>query len=145
MPFGIFLFALKSEFQKSEENGEKRRKPEKISGFSVGIFFVKMHWRKIPEFRLRRKFARSPPGKRACRSSSGECEPDPATPLACGAWCASCVARPKRTGTRACSFWLVLTKKMPDYLPSVCFATSAKIPSQTPITQETRGEKPFGK
>ena len=38
-----------------------------------------------------------------------------------------------------------LTKKMPDYLPSVCFATSAKIPSQTPITQETRGEKPFGK
>ena len=25
-------------------NGEKRRKPEKISVFSVGIFFVKMHW-----------------------------------------------------------------------------------------------------
>jgi hypothetical protein len=42
-PIGIFLFALKSEFQKSEENGEKRRKPEKISGFSVGIFFVKTH------------------------------------------------------------------------------------------------------
>ena len=39
-PIGIFLFSLKSEFQKSEENGEKRRKPEKISGFSVGIFFV---------------------------------------------------------------------------------------------------------
>ena len=38
MPIGIFLFSLKSEFQKSEENGEKRRKPEKISGFSVGIF-----------------------------------------------------------------------------------------------------------
>ena len=36
-PIGIFLFALKSEFQKSEENGEKRRKPEKISGFSAGI------------------------------------------------------------------------------------------------------------
>ena len=35
MPFGIFLFSLKSEFQKSEENGEKRRKPEKISGFST--------------------------------------------------------------------------------------------------------------
>ena len=34
MPFGIFLFAQKPEFQKSEENGEKRRKPEKISGFS---------------------------------------------------------------------------------------------------------------
>ena len=42
-PIGIFLFALKSEFQKSEENGEKRRKPEKISGFSVGIFFVKTY------------------------------------------------------------------------------------------------------
>jgi hypothetical protein len=40
MPIGIFLFARKSEFQKSEENSEKRRKPEKISGFSVGIFFV---------------------------------------------------------------------------------------------------------
>lgn len=37
MPIGIFLFALKSEFQKSEENGEKRRKPEKISGFPAGI------------------------------------------------------------------------------------------------------------
>ena len=44
-PIGIFLFALKSEFQKSEENGEKRRKPEKISGFSVGIFFVNSSWR----------------------------------------------------------------------------------------------------
>ena len=44
MPIGIFLFSLKSVFQKSEENGEKRRKPEKISGFSVGIFFVKTHW-----------------------------------------------------------------------------------------------------
>ena len=44
MPIGIFLFALKSKFQKSEENGKKRRKPEKISGFSVGIFFVKTHW-----------------------------------------------------------------------------------------------------
>ena len=36
--FGIFLFLLKIEFWKSEENGEKRRKPEKISGFSTGIF-----------------------------------------------------------------------------------------------------------
>ena len=42
---GIFLFALKSEFQekphfarKVPKNVEKRRKPEKISGFSVGIF-----------------------------------------------------------------------------------------------------------
>ena len=49
MPIGIFLFALKSEFQKSEKNGEKRKKPEKISGFSVGIFFVKTHWRHHPE------------------------------------------------------------------------------------------------
>ena len=49
MPFGIFLFSLKSEFQKSEENGEKRRKPEKISGFSVGIFFVNTSWRRHPD------------------------------------------------------------------------------------------------
>ena len=48
-PIGIFLFALKSEFQKSEENGEKRRKPEKISGFSVGIFFVNSSWRHHPD------------------------------------------------------------------------------------------------
>ena len=48
MTFGIFLFSLKSEFQeqphfarKVPKNGEKRRKPEKISGFSVGIFFVR--------------------------------------------------------------------------------------------------------
>ena len=40
MPIGIFLFAQKFDFQKIEKNGEKRRKPEKISGFSVGIFFV---------------------------------------------------------------------------------------------------------
>jgi len=51
MPFGIFLFSLKSEFQekphfarKVPKNGVKRRKPETISGFSVGIFFVKTHW-----------------------------------------------------------------------------------------------------
>ena len=31
-----------------------------------------------PVFRLRRIFARSPPDKRACRSPSGECEPDSA-------------------------------------------------------------------
>ena len=40
MPIGIFLFSLKFDFQKNEKNGVKRRKPEKISGFSVGIFFV---------------------------------------------------------------------------------------------------------
>ena len=49
MPIGIFLFSLKSEFQKSEENGKKRRKPEKISGFSVGIFFVNTSWRRHPD------------------------------------------------------------------------------------------------
>jgi len=50
MPIGIFLFALKSEFQekshfarKVPKNGKKRRKPEKISGFLLGIFFVKTH------------------------------------------------------------------------------------------------------
>ena len=52
MPIGIFLFSLKSEFQKSEENGEKRRKPEKISGFSVGIFFVNTCWVRRWDFSL---------------------------------------------------------------------------------------------
>jgi hypothetical protein len=53
MPIGIFLFSLKSEFQekphfarKVPKNGEKRRKPEKISGFLLGIFFLKTHWRR---------------------------------------------------------------------------------------------------
>ena len=36
-------------FKKSEKNGEKRRKPEKISGFLLGIFFVKTHWRRHPD------------------------------------------------------------------------------------------------
>ena len=49
IPFGIFLFTNKSEFQKSEETGKKRRKPEKISVFSFGIFFVKTLWRRHPE------------------------------------------------------------------------------------------------
>ena len=80
MPFGIFLLSLKSEFQekphfarKVPKNGGKRRKPEKISGFSVGIFFVKTHWRRHPSrnFAQARRFARSSPGKRACRSPSG--------------------------------------------------------------------------
>ena len=38
MPIGIFLFVLKSDLQKSEEEGEKRRKPEIFSGFLLGIF-----------------------------------------------------------------------------------------------------------
>ena len=33
MPIGIFLFAQKPEFQKSEENGEKRRKTRDFLGF----------------------------------------------------------------------------------------------------------------
>jgi hypothetical protein len=49
MTFGIFLFAQKPEFQKSGKNREKRRKPEKISGFSVGIFFVKTHCDVLPK------------------------------------------------------------------------------------------------
>ena len=91
MPFGIFLFSLKSEFQekphfarKVPKNGEKRRKPEKISGFSVGIFFVKTHWRRIPEFRALREYshtlrlASELVTSLACVSPSGECEPDSA-------------------------------------------------------------------
>jgi len=57
MPFGIFLFSQKFDFQKTEKNGEKRRKPEKNSGFSVGIFFVKTHGRRIPEFRALREYS----------------------------------------------------------------------------------------
>ena len=49
MPIGIFLFSQKFELQKSEKNSEKRRKPEKISGFWLGIFFVKPCWRRHPE------------------------------------------------------------------------------------------------
>ena len=36
---GIFWFRVFFDFQKSEKNGEKRRKPEKIPGFSWGIYF----------------------------------------------------------------------------------------------------------
>jgi len=55
-------------------------------------------WRRHPSrnFAQARRFARSSPGKRACRSPSDECGPDSATPMARGAWYASCVARPKR-------------------------------------------------
>ena len=91
MPFGIFLFALKSEFQekphfarKVPKNGVKRRKPEKISCFSVGIFFVNscqnekkrssQEERSHPGIRLRRRYPHSAPGERAPRSSSGVCE-----------------------------------------------------------------------
>ena len=58
----------------------------------------------IPEFRLRRIYPRPAPGEQAPRPSGGVCGPDSATPSACGARSASCVARPKRAGTllRAC-------------------------------------------
>ena len=36
---GIFWFRVFLDFQKSEKNGEKRRKPEKILDFSRGIYF----------------------------------------------------------------------------------------------------------
>ena len=39
LPIGIFLFSLKTDFWKSEENGEKTRKTEETLGFSGGIFF----------------------------------------------------------------------------------------------------------
>ena len=41
---GIFLFRVFFDFQKSEKNGEKRRKPEKIPGFSRGIYFDPKTW-----------------------------------------------------------------------------------------------------
>ena len=42
--FCIFLSALFFDFWKSEKNGEKRRKPEKISGFLGCIFFDPSSW-----------------------------------------------------------------------------------------------------
>ena len=41
---GIFWFRVFFDFQKSEKNGEKRRKPEKIPGFSRGIYFDPKTW-----------------------------------------------------------------------------------------------------
>ena len=72
-------------FKKSRKNGEKRRKPEKISGFSVGIFFVNSSQRmKQPD-----RDAEAIPGispkasrrslaayERARRALRGDCEPD---------------------------------------------------------------------
>ena len=42
-------------------------------------------WRCHPGIRHRRRYPRSAPDKQACRSSSGVCEPDSATPWACRA------------------------------------------------------------
>ena len=44
LPIGIFLFSLKTDFWKSEENGEKTRKTEEILGFSGCIFFGCTMW-----------------------------------------------------------------------------------------------------
>ena len=44
LPIGIFLFSLKTDFWKSEENGEKTRKTEETLGFSGGIFFGRSIW-----------------------------------------------------------------------------------------------------
>ena len=85
MPFGIFLFALKVDFKKSEGNGEKSRKPEKISGFLLGIFFVNSSQRMkqpdrdaeaipgISPMASRRSLAA---GEQAPRRLRGDCEPD---------------------------------------------------------------------
>jgi len=66
MPIGIFLFALKTDFQKSEENVEKRRKPETISGFSVWHLFCQ-------------DALEAPPGISKCHRHFECSEPDPAT------------------------------------------------------------------
>ena len=49
--------------------------------------------------RFARKYLRPAPGVQAPRSSGEVTEPDFATPAACEAGCASCVAHPKRKGT----------------------------------------------
>lgn len=74
MPIGIFLFALKSEFQKSEENGGKRRKPEKISGFSVGIFFVNSSWRRHPKYSPLANISHLAVGRQATAALRWRCE-----------------------------------------------------------------------
>ena len=80
MPFGIFLFAQKFNFQKSEENGEKRRKPEKISGFSVGIFFVNTCWRRHPEARPSARGDEPRTGSLALRAAGARSDEGVASP-----------------------------------------------------------------
>ena len=50
---GIFLFRVFFKFQKNEKNGEKRRKPEKIPGFSRGIYFDPKTWLRRKDLNLR--------------------------------------------------------------------------------------------
>ena len=49
IPFYIFLFASKSDFQKSKKNGEKRKKPRKSRVFRLASFLsrrIEMCWQK---------------------------------------------------------------------------------------------------
>ena len=75
MPIDIFLFSLKSEFKKSEEKGKKRRKPEKISGFSVGIFFVNSSWRRHPKYSPLANISHLAVGRQATAALRRRCEP----------------------------------------------------------------------
>ena len=77
MPIGIFLFSLKSEFKKSEEKGKKRRKPEKISGFSVGIFFVNSSWRRHPKYSPLANISHLAVGRQATAALRWRCEVAP--------------------------------------------------------------------
>ena len=87
MPIGIFLFALKSEFQEKShfasevpENGEKRRKPEKISGFSVGIFLSRYIVGGFRNFAFGEYSHAQPLVSELPDGFGGECEPDSAAP-----------------------------------------------------------------
>ena len=74
----------------------------------------------LPEFRLRRIFAHSTPGKRACRSPSGECEPDSAAPegrAEPGSMKEWRLQRTKKATLVGCFvLWRVLTKEMPIHI-----------------------------
>ena len=74
MPIDIFLFSLKSEFKKSEEKGKKRRQPEKISGFSVGIFFVNSSWRRHPKYSPLANISHLAVGRQATAALRWRCE-----------------------------------------------------------------------
>ena len=108
MPIVIFLFSLKSDFQKSEENGEKRRKPTLKVGGVKKLSAVRVCLRQICTLAAY---------KRAWRALRGICE---------SAFLVLCTAEPslnpKPTPPKekiedtiqvSSIFWDVLTKKMP--------------------------------
>ena len=65
----------------------------------VSIFWEDRGKIGFPEFRALREYSHAQPlVSKLPDGSGGECGPDPAMPLACGAGGASCVARPKRAG-----------------------------------------------